>query len=148
MARGLDLDKISHVINFDTPAFPENYMHRIGRTGRAQEEGKSILFYTEKEVPLKGAIEDLMDYSIPEVEFPSIVEISKELLPEERPDDMMVKDLGRNNSDDASGRGFHEKKEKNKKVNLGGSYKREVAKKYKKAKTRGDKTYHKRKKRG
>ena len=39
MARGLDLDGISHVINFDTPYFPENYMHRIGRTGRAEQEG-------------------------------------------------------------------------------------------------------------
>ena len=58
MARGLDLDKISHVINFDTPAYPENYMHRIGRTGRAEREGKSILFYTEKEESAKKAIED------------------------------------------------------------------------------------------
>ncbi|MBT5859267.1 MAG: DEAD/DEAH box helicase, partial [Flavobacteriales bacterium] len=49
VARGLDLDKITHVINFDTPIYPENYMHRIGRTGRAEEEGKSILFFTERE---------------------------------------------------------------------------------------------------
>ena len=42
IARGLDLDKISHVINFDTPNFPENYMHRIGRTGRAEQKGKSM----------------------------------------------------------------------------------------------------------
>ncbi len=41
MARGIDLEKISHVINFDTPVFPENYIHRIGRTGRAEEKGKS-----------------------------------------------------------------------------------------------------------
>ena len=47
MARGLDLDKISHVINVDTPRFPENYMHRIGRTGRAQELGKSILLWCQ-----------------------------------------------------------------------------------------------------
>ena len=40
MARGLDLDKITHVINFDTPQFPENYIHRIGRTGRADQTGK------------------------------------------------------------------------------------------------------------
>jgi ATP-dependent RNA helicase RhlE len=56
MARGLDLDKISHVINFDTPHFPENYMHRIGRTGRAEQDGKSILFYTDKEKIYKDAI--------------------------------------------------------------------------------------------
>ena len=48
MARGLDIDNISHVINFDTPTYPENYMHRIGRTGRAEREGQSIVFSTEK----------------------------------------------------------------------------------------------------
>jgi len=62
IARGLDLEKITHVINFDTPNFPENYMHRIGRTGRAEEEGKAILFYTEKEMESKLAIEKLMSY--------------------------------------------------------------------------------------
>ncbi len=57
MARGLDIDNISHVINFDTPKFPENYMHRIGRTGRAEREGKSILFSTENEQEYVEAIE-------------------------------------------------------------------------------------------
>jgi len=85
MARGLDLEKISHVINFDTPVYPENYMHRIGRTGRAEKEGKSILLYTEKELEAKQAIESLMNYEIPEIDFPEGVEISKELIPEERP---------------------------------------------------------------
>ena len=46
IARGLDLANISHVISFDTPKYPENYMHRIGRTGRAEKLGESILFYT------------------------------------------------------------------------------------------------------
>jgi ATP-dependent RNA helicase RhlE len=85
MARGLDLDKISHVINFDTPAYPENYMHRIGRTGRAEEKGQTILFYTWKEESAKRAIEKLMDTGIPEVAFPGEVDISEELIPEERP---------------------------------------------------------------
>jgi ATP-dependent RNA helicase RhlE len=49
MARGLDFSQISHVINFDVPKYPENYIHRIGRTGRAEEKGKSILFFTRKE---------------------------------------------------------------------------------------------------
>src|SRR5690606_18271911 len=62
MARGLDLDKISHVVNFDTPSFPENYMHRIGRTGRAEKEGTSLLFYTEKEEAARDAIEALMEF--------------------------------------------------------------------------------------
>ena len=61
MARGLDLDKITHVVNYNTPKFSENYMHRIGRTGRAEERGNSILFYTDKEEDAKIAIEFLMD---------------------------------------------------------------------------------------
>ncbi|MCK5169941.1 MAG: DEAD/DEAH box helicase, partial [Bacteroidales bacterium] len=80
MARGLDLEKITHVINFDTPHFPENYMHRIGRTGRAEQQGKSLLFYTEKEEEWKVAIEELMSYEIPIIDFPEDVEISNELI--------------------------------------------------------------------
>ncbi len=145
MARGLDLEKITHVINFDTPGFPENYMHRIGRTGRAEEEGKSILFYTDKEKPSKIAIETLMDYKIPMIDFPEDVEISKELTPEERSKGKH-KNPDRNLKSDTSGPSFHEKKAKNKKVNLGGKYRRELAKKYKKPKTRGDKIQNRRKK--
>ena len=60
MARGLDIDNISHVINFDTPEYPENYMHRIGRTGRAEREGEAILFSTENEQESIEKIEGLM----------------------------------------------------------------------------------------
>ena len=141
MARGIDLDRISHVINFDTPFYPENYMHRIGRTGRAEQKGNSLLFYTEKETIAKERIEELMDYSIPENEFPVNIEIAEQLTPEERPRD--AESYVPNQAIDQRGNGFHEKKEKNKKVNLGGSYQREIEKKYKKPKTRGDKTYHK-----
>ncbi|GJM34018.1 MAG: DEAD/DEAH box helicase [Saprospiraceae bacterium] len=146
MARGLDLEQITHVINIDTPSFPENYMHRIGRTGRAEKEGKSILFYTEKEVAAKEAIETLMAYQIPVVEFPPEVEVSTELIPEERTDNYKHKNHNRNDGKSTAGPSFHEKKDKNKKVNLGGKYRRELAKKYKKAKTRGDKIQNNRKK--
>lgn len=140
IARGLDLNKITHVINFDTPNFPENYMHRIGRTGRAEEEGSSILFSTEAETKAKDAIEALMNYTIPVVPFPADdVKISKELLPEERPDDGIDKNLNRNAKDAERGASFHEKKLKNQKVNLGGSYKKNLGKKYKKPRTKGDK---------
>tara|TARA_R110000868_G_scaffold257575_3_gene514781 strand:- start:16007 stop:17365 length:1359 start_codon:yes stop_codon:yes gene_type:complete len=143
MSRGLDLDEITHVINFDTPTFPENYMHRIGRTGRAEKKGNSVLMYTEKEEGDKEAIEKLMDYEIPLMNFPEAVKISEELAPEERP-----KNLEHNNPISAAeleGRGaaFHEKTVKNKKINQGGSYKREIAKKYKKPITRGDKRFTK-----
>lgn len=147
MARGLDLNEITHVFNIDTPTFPENYMHRIGRTGRAEKEGESILFYTEKEVELKDGIESLMDYKIPVIEFPAEVEISERLTAAEQPDDMIMKNPNRNEKDNLPP-GFHEKKAKNQKVNEGGSYKKKLKKKYKKPQTRGDKTYHKRQKRG
>ncbi|MGB6034866.1 MAG: C-terminal helicase domain-containing protein, partial [Cryomorphaceae bacterium] len=70
IARGIDIEKISTVISFDTPFYPENYIHRIGRTGRAEEKGRSILFFSEKETALKDEIEVLMKYKIPILEFP------------------------------------------------------------------------------
>jgi len=147
MARGLDLDGISHVINFDTPYFPENYMHRIGRTGRAEQEGKTILFSTNKEIEAKERIETLMRYKIPVLDFPSEVEISKQLTEEERPKEDQEISKNRVSEEYIPGPAFHEKSEKNKKTNQGGSYRREIAKKYKKPKTRGDKNYNLRKKR-
>ena len=146
MARGLDLDRISHVINFDTPNFPENYMHRIGRTGRAEEEGKTILFYTKEEKESKAGIERLMDYKIPKIPFPKEVEYSKQLTPEERPEEGESKNYNRNQKTGERGPSFHEKKVKNQKTNQGGSYKREIKKKYKKNKTRGDKNFNQRNK--
>ncbi|WP_159246227.1 DEAD/DEAH box helicase [Tenacibaculum maritimum] len=146
MARGLDLEEITHVINFDTPSFPENYMHRIGRTGRAEHEGKTILFSTEKEQEAKGKIEALMEYTIPLLAFPEEVEISEQLTEEERPREDREISKNRTSLEYVPGPAFHEKKEKNKKTNQGGSYRREIAKKYKKPKTRGDKNYNKRNK--
>jgi len=146
MARGLDLDQISHVVNFDTPSFPENYMHRIGRTGRAKQDGASLLFFTEKEKPAKEAIEALMDIKIPFLELPAEIEISKVLTPDEQPKDLDMQNSNNRVGIRTGGSGFHEKKEKNKKINLGGSYQRLIKKKYKKPKTRGDKNYNKRNK--
>lgn len=145
MARGIDLDKITHVINVDVPNFAENYMHRIGRTGRAQEQGNAVLLFTEKEMEFKDSIETLMDYKIPQFDLPDGVQITSQLTPEERP---RQKELNSQKVDEEEGGGaYHEKKAKNKKVNLGGSYKRKIKTKYKKAKTKGDKNYNKRKKR-
>lgn len=143
MARGLDLDKVSHVINMDTPAFPENYMHRIGRTGRAENKGHSILFFTEKEREAKEGIESLMEYKIPLVEFPEEVEFNPQQLDEEK--DKIVDKYSRRKHQVNENKAFHEKSEKNSKYNLGGSYKREIAKKYKKSKTKGDKKANNRK---
>ncbi len=140
MARGLDLNKITHVINFDTPHYPENYMHRIGRTGRAEQPGKSILFFTKKEASDKKAIEKLMSYQIPIADFPLEVEISKELIPDEMP---KIYDEELHDTEKLiKPTSFHEKKEKNLKENQGGSYRRDLAKKYHKPLTRGDKNYN------
>ena len=146
MARGLDIDNVSHVFNFDTPDYPENYMHRIGRTGRAEREGQAVVFSTEKEQDSLEKIESLMQMEIPELQIPEEVEISTELIEEER---TVIKE--RNNPTkrkdiDAPGPAFHEKSAKNSKENLGGSYKFKIAAKYKKPKTRGDKNYNKRNK--
>ncbi len=148
MARGLDINGVSQVINLDTPAYPENYMHRIGRTGRAEKEGSSIVLTTPKEEDALVKIESLMDMKIPQLAFPDSVAISEELTPEERP---KVKEINnptkRNkNDEDAPGEAFHEKSKKNQKVNLGGSYRREIAKKYKKPRTKGDKVQNLRRK--
>lgn len=146
MARGLDIDDVTHVINFDTPNYPENYMHRIGRTGRAEKQGHALLFSTEKEQEAKDRIEDLMQLKIETKEIPDVIEISNELIEEERPQIRERNNPTKRSTEDIPGPAFHEKKEKNKKVNLGGSYRREIAKKYKKPKTRGDKNYNRRNK--
>ena len=146
MARGLDIESVSHVINFDTPDYPENYMHRIGRTGRAEKKGQALLFSTESEQDARERLEALMQMQIEVAELPDTVTVSTELIEEERPQIRERNNPTKRRQDDDVGAAFHEKKDKNKKVNLGGSYRREVSKKYKKPKTRGDKNYNRRNK--
>lgn len=66
-ARGIDIDELSHVINFNLPNIPETYVHRIGRTGRAGLSGTAISFCEVDEVPFLRDIEKLIGKSIPEV---------------------------------------------------------------------------------
>ena len=146
MARGLDIDNVSHVINFDTPDFPENYMHRIGRTGRAEREGQALVFSTEKEQESIENIELLMKMTIPVIDIPDTVEISTDLIEEERPQIKEHNNPFKRKDEDAPGPAFHAKSEKNSKENLGGSYKFKIAAKYKKPKTKGDKNYNRRNK--
>lgn len=70
-ARGLDVDRISHVINYDIPNDPEAYVHRIGRTGRAGREGEAILFVSPRERGLLHAIEKATKQRIESMEMPS-----------------------------------------------------------------------------
>lgn len=71
-ARGLDVDRITHVINFDIPFDEEAYVHRIGRTGRAGRNGKAILFVSPRERRMLRNIERLTKNSIPAMELPSL----------------------------------------------------------------------------
>lgn len=66
-ARGIDIEELSHVINFDLPEVPETYVHRIGRTGRASHGGIAISFCSHDEKPLLRDIQKLISKSIPEV---------------------------------------------------------------------------------
>ncbi|MGI9532422.1 DEAD/DEAH box helicase [Lutimonas sp.] len=140
VSRGMDIEGVSHVINFDAPKYPEQYIHRIGRTGRARKSGDAIFLFVPSEEETLLEIEILMQQEIPINPLPEEVEVSKELMPEEK-DRSSEKEIGsKKKTLTKSGAAFHEKSEKNKKVNLGGSYKREIKKKYKKPKTRGQKT--------
>ena len=76
-ARGIDVVKVSHVINFDVPAFHEDYVHRIGRTGRAFQEGKAITFVTKAEIYHIEKIEKLIREKIPVKKLPAEVEVTK-----------------------------------------------------------------------
>ena len=106
-----------------------------------------LVFSTEKEKEAIEDIENLMQMQIPVLELPAPVEISTELIEEERPQIRERNNPVKRRDEDAPGPAFHEKKEKNQKENLGGSYKFKIAKKYKKPKTKGDKNYNKRNKR-
>ncbi len=139
IARGLDFTDVSHVINFNIPEEPENYIHRIGRTGRAEQKGTTIAFFTEEEADYLGEIELLMNTEINVLDLPENIIISKQKIDEEMPKVEPEKTSQKKTITEPSGAAFHEKKEKNTRVNLGGSYRREIAKKYKKPKTRGQK---------
>jgi len=118
MARGLDISNITHVINFEVPEFPELYMHRIGRTGRADATGTAISFITPREEDFKFGVELLMNMELEIQDFPTEVEISSKLIEPEK-DRQPIKFLMKKVKLDGDG-AFHEKSKKNKKVNLGG----------------------------
>jgi ATP-dependent RNA helicase RhlE len=74
-ARGLDIERLPHVVNYDLPQVPEDYVHRIGRTGRAGENGVALSLVSPEENSLLLAIEKLLTYTIPQrelAEFPPV----------------------------------------------------------------------------
>jgi ATP-dependent RNA helicase RhlE len=130
VARGLDLTEVSHVFNFDVPDEPENYIHRIGRTGRADKHGIAISFITEQEKEFQESIEGLMNYQIPMLPLPDGLEISEVLTPDEMPNLSMKNILIKPPKREESGPAFHEKSEKNQKVNVRRNIAKEKMAKY------------------
>ncbi|MBC8645019.1 DEAD/DEAH box helicase [Flavobacterium lindanitolerans] len=117
MARGLDISDITHVLNFDVAEIPEQYIHRIGRTGRADKEGTAISFVGPKEEDAFIECEMLMDMEVDMLPIPEGVEISTVLIESEKVK-QPIKLLKKVKKE--GGSAFHEKSDKNKKVNLGG----------------------------
>jgi ATP-dependent RNA helicase RhlE len=119
MARGLDISDITHVFNLQFPEVPEQYIHRIGRTGRADKEGIAISFVAPYEEEKQLAVEELMNQEIEFIPFPEQVTVEEKKLEFEK-DKKRFKTIGKKINVEEKGAAFHEKKDKNKKVNLGG----------------------------
>ena len=130
VARGIDVAEVTHVINFDVPEVPENYIHRIGRTGRADKKGIAISFITEKEKPLQTAIESLMKFKIQLTALPDHLIISDELTEDEKPKVYMKTIQLKIPKKEERGAAFHEKSAKNSKVNFIVKKKDRMMKKY------------------
>lgn len=132
IARGLDVSEITHVINFDLPDVAESYVHRIGRTGRAEKKGIAISFVSEKEVQHKAQIESLMNIEIAMREAPEALVVSDELIDLEIHKDVVPFNHHKTKQHKPSGEAFHEKLPHNKKVNNKVRYETLMQKKYKK----------------
>lgn len=138
IARGIDVDDVSHVINFNAPDEPEQYIHRIGRTGRYGRLGHAISLVSEKEQDIYSAIKELMHRDITTLDLPDGLVISEALMDIEQPSIFMKNQLApipilQNNS------AFHEKKLKNTKKNKVLTKAEQMRLTYKKPKTRGQK---------
>jgi len=108
-SRGIDVSDVSHVINFDVPTIYEDYVHRIGRTGRAKKTGTSITFFNEAETYHIKKIEALIHGKIQVVAFPDDVEIQKTGFEEKQEMAREIDRQKRLENPDYKG-AFHEKK--------------------------------------
>ena len=119
VARGIDFTEVSHVINMSPPENPIDYIHRIGRTGRADKDGVSLLLVAPYEENLYAEVRTVAGENISECEIPDGVEVSSLLLEEEKPT-VSHKIYLKAPSLKNSGGAFHERSDKRKKVNSGG----------------------------
>ena len=118
MARGLDISDITHVVNMEFPEVPEQYIHRIGRTGRADKEGSALSLIGPKEEELQIEAELLMQKELEGLPLPDGLKIEEKLLDFEKARHKVKQLLKKPKQE--GGEAFHDKKDKNKKVNLGG----------------------------
>ncbi|NJO68162.1 MAG: DEAD/DEAH box helicase [Bacteroidetes bacterium] len=125
-SKGLDIDGITHVVNFNIPEIAEDYIHRTGRTGRAEKQGIAISFAGSGETELIQSVIDFTKIDIQELPLPEDMIISEELFADEIPDPLFDKDYLKMPLAKPSVGAFHEKKEKKQKrnMNLGGPKKR------------------------
>ncbi|MDN4165992.1 DEAD/DEAH box helicase [Cytophagales bacterium LB-30] len=109
-ARGIDVSMVSHVINFDVPIIYEDYVHRIGRTGRAEHEGVAITFMTQVEAYHMAKIEKIIRMNIPTQPIPAGVKVEDTPFDEHQ---LMAREIDLlKRKDDPTFKGaFHEKKE-------------------------------------
>ncbi len=108
-ARGLDVSNVSHVINFDVPIVIEDYVHRIGRTGRAFHTGEAITFCNPAEQYYLEKIEKLIRQSIPVMELPTSVIVEKTPFDEKQAIAREIDNQKKKDNPDFKG-AFHEKK--------------------------------------
>jgi ATP-dependent RNA helicase RhlE len=134
IARGIDVIDVTHVINFDIPESPENYIHRIGRTGRADKNGIAITFVSEKDESALLAIEELMQQQLLFTKVTEDIEFTEELLEFEKPKIIVPGKNSKLPSSENRGPSFHEKIAKNKKVNVRYNHKKAMLEKYGKPK--------------
>ncbi|MBO9398416.1 DEAD/DEAH box helicase [Shimia sp. R9_2] len=131
-ARGLDVPSVSHVFNFDVPGHAEDYVHRIGRTGRAGREGKAFTICNPRDEKAFEAVEALIQKEIPRVENPVKPEPRKARKPkeetskkaEEKPNvvealEMPAQEEPRGRSNRGRGRGRHDRRDDNRVVGMG-----------------------------
>jgi ATP-dependent RNA helicase RhlE len=117
-SRGLDVTMVSHVINFDVPLIYEDYVHRIGRTGRAENEGKAITFINPAEEYHFERIEDLIRMKVEELPIPVQVDVPPTPFEEKQEYARELDRLKQRDNPEYKG-AFHEKKSIPPKVNIG-----------------------------
>ncbi|WP_371199245.1 DEAD/DEAH box helicase [Flammeovirga sp. OC4] len=114
-ARGLDVSMVSHVINFDVPVMYDDYVHRVGRTGRANNEGTAFTFCNQAEKYHLKKVEKLINKDIPELDLPLDIEISE--TPKDEAKEMAMEiDIQKRKEDPTFQGAFHEKKKNKDKV--------------------------------